>query len=150
VREIADRKQALVERMLAREGVSAFPGAVAWVRSLRQAGVRTAVVSSSANCGGVLRAAGIAGLFDRVVDGGDIARLGLDGKPAPDGFLEAARQLSVAPRRAVVVEDAVAGVVAGRAGEFGLVIGVSRGAGRDALHAAGAHLVVDDLQELAP
>jgi beta-phosphoglucomutase-like phosphatase (HAD superfamily) len=84
-----------------------------------------------------------------VIDGGDVARLGLNGKPAPDGFLEAARRLSVPPRRAVVVEDAVAGVAAGRAGEFGLVIGVARDGGGDALHAAGAHLVVDDLQELA-
>jgi alpha,alpha-trehalose phosphorylase len=149
VREIAERKQALVERLLAREGVAAFPGAVAWVRALRRDGRRTAVVSSSVNCRGVLRAAGIADLFDGVVDGGDVARLGLRGKPAPDGFLEAARQLGVRPRRAVVVEDAVAGVAAGRAGEFGLVIGVARGAERDALHAAGAHLVVDDLQELA-
>jgi alpha,alpha-trehalose phosphorylase len=149
VRAIAERKQALVERMLAREGVTAFPGAVAWVRALRRAGIRTAVVSSSANCGDVLSAAGIAELFDLTVDGGDVARLGLRGKPAPDGFLEAARQLAVPPRRAVVVEDAVAGVAAGRAGEFGLVIGVARDGGGDALHAAGAHLVVDDLQELA-
>jgi alpha,alpha-trehalose phosphorylase len=150
VHEIAERKQALVERMLARDGVTPFPGSVAWVLSLRRAGLRTAVVSSSANCGGVLRAAGIDGLFDTVVDGGDVARLGLRGKPAPDGFLTAARRLRVPPRRAAVVEDAVAGVAAGRAGGFGLVIGVERGAGRDALHAAGAHLVVDDLQELAP
>jgi alpha,alpha-trehalose phosphorylase len=150
VRTLADRKQALVERVLAREGVTPFPGSVAWVRALRRTGVRTAVVSSSANCTGVLRAARIDRLFDVVVDGGDVARLGLRGKPAPDGFLEAARQLGVPPRRAVVVEDAVAGVAAGRAGDFGIVIGVERGAGRDALHAAGAHLVVDDLQELAP
>jgi len=147
---IADRKQALVERALAEEGVEAFPGSVALVRRLRRAGVRTAVVSSSANCDDVLHAAGIAELFELTVDGGDVARLGLRGKPAPDGFLEAARQLGVPPRRAVVVEDAVAGVAAGRAGAFGIVIGVERGAGRDALHAAGAHLVVDDLQELAP
>jgi HAD superfamily hydrolase (TIGR01509 family) len=123
---------------------------VRYVHAVRDAGLRRAVVSSSTNCHDVLRAAGIDGLFDTVVDGGDVARLGLRGKPAPDGFLAAARRLRVPPRRAAVVEDAVAGVAAGRAGGFGLVIGVERGAGRDALHAAGAHLVVDDLQELAP
>jgi len=146
---IADRKQALVERALAEEGVEAFPGSVALVRRLRRAGVRTAVVSSSANCDDVLRAAGIAELFELTVDGGDVARLGLRGKPSPDGFLEAARRLDVAPRRAVVVEDALAGVAAGRAGDFGLVIGVARSATPDALRAAGAHVVVGDLGELA-
>ena len=146
---IADRKQALVERALAEEGVEAFPGSVALVRRLRRAGVRTAVVSSSANCDDVLRAAGIAELFELTVDGGDVALLGLRGKPSPDGFLEAARRLDVAPRRAVVVEDALAGVAAGRAGDFGLVIGVARSATPDALRAAGAHVVVGDLGELA-
>jgi alpha,alpha-trehalose phosphorylase len=129
--------------------VVAFPGSVAWVRELRRAGVRTAVVSASANCDDVLRAAGIAELFELTVDGHDVARLGLNGKPSPDGYLEAARRLDVAPRRAVVVEDAIAGVAAGRAGDFGLVIGVSRGAAPRALHAAGADVVVDDLAELA-
>ena len=146
---IADRKQALVERALAEDGVEAFPGSVALVRRLRRAGVRTAVVSSSANCDDVLHAAGIAELFELTVDGGDVARLGLRGKPSPDGFLEAARRLDVAPRRAVVVEDALAGVAAGRAGDFGLVIGVARSATPDALRAAGAHVVVGDLGELA-
>ena len=146
---IADRKQALVERALAEDGVEAFPGSVALVRRLRRAGVRTAVVSSSANCDDVLRAAGIAELFELTVDGGDVARLGLRGKPSPDGFLEAARRLDVAPRHAVVVEDAIAGVAAGRAGDFGLVIGVARSATPDALRAAGAHVVVGDLGELA-
>ena len=146
---IADRKQALVERALAEDGVEAFPGSVALVRRLRRAGVRTAVVSSSANCDDVLHAAGIAELFELTVDGGDVARLGLRGKPSPDGFLEAARRLDVAPRHAVVVEDAIAGVAAGRAGDFGLVIGVARSATPDALRAAGAHVVVGDLGELA-
>jgi alpha,alpha-trehalose phosphorylase len=150
VRALAERKQALVERALAADGVAPFPGSIAWVVHLRDAGLRTAVVSSSANCDEVLRAAGIAGLFELTVDGGDVARLGLRGKPAPDGFLAAARKLKVPPRRAVVVEDALAGVAAGRAGGFGLVIGVARGAERCALLHAGAHLVVDDLGELAP
>jgi alpha,alpha-trehalose phosphorylase len=147
---IADRKQALVERELAEGGVEAFPGSVGWVLHLRRAGVRTAVVSSSANCTDVLRAAGISTLFDLTVDGRDIVELGLRGKPAPDGFLEAARRLEVPPARAVVVEDALAGVAAGRAGEFGLVIGVARSAAHTDLRSAGADIVVDDLEELMP
>ena len=150
VRLIADRKQALVEVALTRGGVEAFDGSVRWVHHLRATGVCTAVVSSSTNADGVLWAAGISDLFELTVDGGDIARLGLAGKPAPDGFLEAARRLGVSPRRAVVVEDALAGVQAGRAGDFGLVIGVARGAAHGDLRSAGADVVVDDLGELAP
>jgi HAD superfamily hydrolase (TIGR01509 family) len=138
------------ERALTRDGVEAFQGSVEWVLYLRRSGVRTAVVSSSANASDVLRAAGIAGLFDLTVDGRDVATLGLRGKPAPDGFLEAARRLGVAPERAVVVEDALAGVAAGRDGDFGLVIGVARSAAHEDLRSAGADLVVDDLGELLP
>jgi alpha,alpha-trehalose phosphorylase len=146
--EIANAKQALVERALRRDWIGAFPGSVRWVQLLRRAGVSTAVVSSSTNCTDVLRAAGIAELFDVTVDGHDIATLGLCGKPAPDGFLEAAARLGVAPERAVVVEDAIAGAAAGRAGGFGLVIGVARGADREQLLGAGADVVVGDLAEL--
>jgi alpha,alpha-trehalose phosphorylase len=149
VQRVGAFKQALVERALAAGGVEAFPGSVRWVEHLRGAGVRTAVVSSSANCCAVLRAAGIADLFELTVDGGDARRLGLRGKPAPDGFLEAAARLGVAPKRTVVVEDALAGVAAGRAGDFGIVIGVARCAAPAALREAGAHVVVDDLGELA-
>jgi alpha,alpha-trehalose phosphorylase len=147
--EIGDRKQTLVERALARDGVEAFPGSERWVRELRASGVRTAVVSSSANAPQVLRAAGIDDAFDVVVDGAEVARLGLRGKPAPDGFLEASRRLGVPAHRAAVVEDALAGVAAGVAGGFRLVIGVARNVGRDALRTAGADVVVDDLGELA-
>ena len=148
VREIAARKQALIERMLADGGVDAFPGSVRWVEQLRARGVRTAVVSSSTNSRAVLGAAGIDGLFELTFDGRDAERLGLRGKPAPDGFLAAAALLGVEPRRAIVVEDALAGVAAGRAGAFGLVIGVARGAAPDELLAAGADMVVGDLEEL--
>ena len=117
---------------------------------LRGAGVRTAVVSSSANCHDVLRAAQIESLFELAVDGQDVVRLGLRGKPAPDGFLEAARRLAVTPDRAAVVEDSLAGVAAGRAGAFGLVIGVARTAAPDDLRSAGADIVVGDLGELLP
>jgi HAD superfamily hydrolase (TIGR01509 family) len=98
----------------------------------------------------VLRAAGIDVHFDVTVDGRDVDRLGLTGKPAPDGFLEAARRLAVAPADAVVVEDALAGVAAGRAGGFGLVIGVARSAAPAELRSAGADLIVADLAEMLP
>jgi alpha,alpha-trehalose phosphorylase len=150
VRAIGDRKQALVERTLADEGVDAFPGSVRWVEHLRDEGVRTAVVSSSTNCDDVLRSAGISGLFETTVGGRDLLRLDLDGKPAPDSYLEAALRLEVCPGRVVVVEDALAGVAAGRAGGFGLVVGVARGAEPDALRSAGADLVVEDLAEMLP
>ena len=138
VNGVANAKQALVERALRRDWIGAFPGSVRWVRLLRRAGVATAVVSSSTNCTDVLRAAGIDGLFDVTVDGRELATLGLRGKPAPDGFLAAAARLGVPPERAVVVEDALAGVAAGRAGGFGLVIGVARGAPRATPRTPGA------------
>ena len=147
-RRIGERKQALVERALSAGAVEAFAGSVRWVEQLRAGGMRTAVVSSSANSRAVLRSARIDGLFDLVVDGRDVKRLGLRGKPAPDGFLEAAARLLVRPGRAVVVEDALAGVAAGRAGGFGLVVGVARSAAPADLRAAGADIVVRDLAEL--
>jgi beta-phosphoglucomutase family hydrolase len=149
VQEIGDRKQALFEQALA-GGIDAYPGSVRWVEHLRGHGVHTAVVSSSKNADAVLRSAGISDLFELTVSGRDVAELGLRGKPAPDAFLEAAERLSVLPRNAIVVEDALAGVAAGRRGHFGLVIGVARGAARAELRAAGADVVVDDLQELVP
>jgi alpha,alpha-trehalose phosphorylase len=150
VREIGDRKQLLVEKTLEHDSVEAFPGSVRWVEHLRDEGLRTAVVSSSTNADEVLRSAGIDGLFETTVSGTDIADLDLNGKPAPDGFLEAARRLDVSPHRAVVVEDALAGVTAGRAGGFGLVVGVARHAEPEALRSAGADLVVEDLAEMLP
>ena len=150
VQAIGMRKQAQVERALTAGGIEAYPGSVRWVRDLRNAGIRTAVVSSSTNATAVLRAAGIRTHFDAIVDGRDIERLGLSGKPAPDGFLEAARRLAIAPARAIVVEDALAGVAAGSAGGFGLVIGVARSATPADLRAAGADAVVADLAEMLP
>ncbi len=150
VQTIAGRKQAHFERALDEAGVETFPGAVRWVRHLRALGLWTAVVSSSANTDRVLRAAEITPLFDLTIDAHDVRKLGLEGKPAPDGFLEAARRLNVQPSRAVVVEDALVGVTAGRAGKFGLVIGVTHGATPRELRAAGADVVVADLEELVP
>jgi beta-phosphoglucomutase family hydrolase len=148
VQAVANSKQELVAHELAAGNVEAFPGSVAWVRALHDDGLRTAVVSSSENCRAVLAAAGIDGLFDVVVDGTDARELSLPGKPAPDTVLEAARRLGVEPARAVVVEDALAGVESGRAGGFGLVIGVARTAAPEDLLAHGADVVVHDLAEL--
>ena len=128
--------------------VEAYPGSVALVRRVREQGIRTAVVSSSNNCRDVLQAAGIESLFDARVDGLISTEFHLPGKPAPDTFLKAAQMLGVSPARAVVVEDALAGVQSGRAGGFGLVIGVDRGGSREALRAHGADVVVTDLGEL--
>ncbi len=145
---LGNRKNELVVELIETEGVRAFPGSVRLVEDVRSRGIRTAVVSSSANCRAVLRSAGIDHLFDTQVDGIVAAELGLPGKPAPDTFLHAARSLKVAPQRAVVVEDALAGVEAGRAGGFGLVIGVDRLNQAQALRDHGADLVVADLGEL--
>jgi beta-phosphoglucomutase family hydrolase len=145
---LGNQKDALVKRAIAEGRVEAFPSSVRWVKQLRADGFALAVVSSSKNCGPVLKAAGIAELFDLRVDGETLVELGLRGKPAPDSFLKAAELLRVAPTRAVVVEDALAGVEAGRAGAFGLVLGVDREGQADALLAHGADLVVRDLAEL--
>ncbi|MFQ5876386.1 MAG: HAD family hydrolase [Acidobacteriota bacterium] len=147
---LGNRKNDLVREAIASGGVEVYDDSVAWVRRLRDAGIRTAVVSSSRNCEAILRAAGIAGLFDLRLDGEEAARRRLAGKPAPDTFLEAARRLGVEPRRAVVVEDAISGVRAGRAGGFGLVIGLARQGDAEALRRAGADLVVRELGELLP
>jgi HAD superfamily hydrolase (TIGR01509 family) len=125
-----------------------FNSTVALIRTLRAGGIKTAVVSSSKNCTEVLEAAGLTDLFDTRVDGVDLTHLKLQGKPAPDAFLEAAARLGVAPARALVVEDAIAGVQAGRNGKFGLVIGVAREGDHTALREGGADVVVDDLGEI--
>jgi alpha,alpha-trehalase len=145
---LGNRKNELIQEHLASGKVEVFESSVALVRRLRGAGVKTAVVSASKNCEAILKAAGIADLFEFRVDGVVASQLQLAGKPAPDTFLEAARQLGVEPERAVVVEDAVSGVQAGRAGGFGLVIGVDRKGDPEALRNNGADVVVTDLGEL--
>ena len=148
VHGLGNRKNDLVNEIIARDGVEVFDGSVALVRRLRADGVQTAVVSSSRNCLAVLNAAGITDLFDTRIDGEVAADLGLPGKPAPDTFLEAARRLGVEPPGAVVVEDALSGVEAGRDGGFGLVVGVDRAGQAEALREHGADIVVTDLAEL--
>lgn len=145
---LGNRKDQHVKEAIRQGGVEAYPASITWVHQLLDKGMKTAVVTSSRNCDEVLQAAGIADLFEAKVDGNVVADLGLRGKPAPDAFLRAAELLGVAPGRAVVVEDAVAGVEAGKAGKFGLVIGVDRGGHSEALRAHGADLVVKDLAEL--
>ena len=148
VRALGNLKDRYFLEHLEQHGVEPYEASIALVRKLRAQAIRTAVVSSSNNCAAVLDAVGIAQLFDTRVDGTDITRLELKGKPAPDAFLEAARRLGVEPARAVVVEDAVAGVEAGRAGGFGCVIGVDRSEHAPALRKAGADVVVSDLAQV--
>ncbi|WP_110180511.1 HAD family hydrolase [Nocardioides solisilvae] len=150
VRALGDRKNEAFNDVLARDGVEAYPGSVALLDHLRDADVPLAVVSSSRNAPAVVEAAGLADRFRTVVSGAVAAERGLPGKPAPDTFAYAAGLLGASAERAVVLEDAVSGVRAGAAGGFGLVVGVDRGAGREALADAGADLVVADLAELVP
>jgi HAD superfamily hydrolase (TIGR01509 family) len=140
----------MVKKAFDSEGIEAYEGSVALVRHLRERGIKTAVVSASSQCKAVLKAAGIADLFDARVDGVVIARLNLAGKPAPDTFLKAAEQLGVEPERAAVVEDAISGVQAGRDGGFGLIVGVDRKGDAEALRENGADIVVADLGEMLP
>jgi beta-phosphoglucomutase family hydrolase len=142
------RKNALVVRLIRREGVEVYEGSVRFVTAVREAGLQTAVVSSSTNCRDVLHVADIEDLFDLRVDGHTAEREHLGGKPAPDTFLFAARGLGVQPPEAAVFEDALAGVEAGRAGGFGWVVGVDRVGHADDLLAHGANVAVRDLSEL--
>jgi beta-phosphoglucomutase family hydrolase len=142
------RKDDMVKRTLKEDGVEVYEGSIALARRWRDEGFKMAVVSASKNCEAVLKAAGIEGLFELRVDGVVAAERKLAGKPRPDTFLEAAKELGVSPDRAVVVEDAISGVQAGRAGKFGLVIGVNRQDKADALRENGADLVVSDLAEI--
>jgi beta-phosphoglucomutase family hydrolase len=148
VHGIANRKNEIVLAMIHKDGVQPYAGSVRYVHAARDAGLPRAVVSSSANAHDVLAAAGIADLFDAVVDGVQAAREHLHGKPAPDTFLAGAKALGVEPAAAAVFEDALAGVQAGRAGDFGCVVGVDRVGQAQALREHGADLVVDDLAEL--
>ncbi|GGF36510.1 haloacid dehalogenase [Microbacterium sorbitolivorans] len=145
---VGNRKNGAFLAVLEREGIAPYPGSLALVIELQAAGIPVAIVSSSKNARPVLEAAGIIHRFPVIVDGVTAETKHLPSKPAPDVFLEGARELGVDPARTVVVEDAIAGVESGVAGGFGLVIGVDRGAGADALRAAGAHLIVNDLSEL--
>jgi beta-phosphoglucomutase family hydrolase len=148
VHGLSNKKNDLVLRMLREHGVEVYDGSVRYAQAVRDAGLRTAVVSSSANTAEVLDAAGISHLFDARIDGLVAAERHLAGKPAPDTFLAGAATLGVGPDGAAVFEDALAGVEAGRAGGFALVVGVDRVGQADELRRHGADVVVSDLSEL--
>jgi beta-phosphoglucomutase family hydrolase len=148
VNGLGNRKNVILLKLIREQGVEAYEGSARYVRAARDAGLRRAVVSSSANCRDVLVAAGIEDLFEVRIDGEVAAREHLRGKPAPDTFLAGARALGLEPSAAAVFEDALAGVAAGRAGNFGYVVGVDRVGQADALKAHGADIVVQDLAEL--
>ena len=144
---LGNRKNVIVLKMIREDGVQPYAGSVRYVSAARDAGLRRVVVSSSTNCRDVLAAAGIADLFEDVVDGHVAEREHLAGKPAPDTYLAGAAAVGAQPARAAVFEDALAGVEAGRAGGF-FVVGVDRVGQADALRAHGADRVVADLSEL--
>jgi len=148
VNGLGNRKNVLLLEMIRTQGVEPYEGSVRYVRAVRDAGLRRAVVSSSANAHDVLVAAGIDDLFEARIDGIVARREQLRGKPAPDTFLAGAKALGLTPAEAVVFEDALAGVEAGRAGRFGYVVGVDRVGQAEALKAHGADIVVEDLAEL--
>lgn len=145
---LGNRKNARVLTLIREKGVETYPGSISYARAARDAGLGCAVVSASANCREVLRAAGIEELFDVVVDGLVAAAERLRGKPDPDTFLAAAARLGVPAERSAIFEDSVAGVQAGHAGGFGYVVGVDRVGHAAELAAAGASIVVNDLSEL--
>jgi alpha,alpha-trehalose phosphorylase len=149
VEDLARRKDALFERRLREQGIETFASTLALIDALRASGVKIGVVTSSRHGREILKLAGIAARFDARLDGIDLDERGLKGKPDPDMFLMSAHLLGVQPGRALVFEDAVAGVQAGRRGGFGLVVGVDRGGNAAALARGGADVVVQDLAELA-
>jgi trehalose-phosphatase len=145
---LGNRKNLLFRQHLEREGVQVYDSTVRLIRELREDGFRVAIISASENCSAVLQAGGVQELFHAQVDGVMATELGLRGKPAPDVFFEAAQRLGVSPARSVVVEDALAGVEAGRRGGFALVIGVDRAGKPERLKEHGAQVVVSDLAEV--
>jgi len=145
---LGNRKNSYFQEHLTKHGVNVYESTVDLVRDLRAKGVKTAIFSASKNCEAVLRAANVAKFFDAKVDGVDAERLRLPGKPHPAVLLEAAKRLGVVPQRAVIVEDAIAGVQAGRDGHFGLVIGVNRSGETGVLKQNGADVEVSDLNEV--
>ena len=148
IRGLSNRKNDLVVEKIRTDGVQTYDGSVDYVRRVRAAGMKTAVVSSSANTRDVLACTQMTELFDAVVDGVVAKERGLPGKPAPDTFLEGARELGADAGHSAVFEDAQAGVAAGRAGRFGFVVGVDRVGQAEALRQGGADVVVNDLSEL--
>jgi beta-phosphoglucomutase family hydrolase len=145
---LGNRKNNAFNEVLKSEGVEAYPSTVKLLEQLKKDGVKIGVASSSKNAEGVLKAAGLMHFIQTRVDGVVSAELGLNGKPAPDIFVTAAKNLGVEPDKAIVVEDATSGVQAGKNGNFGLVLGLAREDNEEALKANGADIVVKDLEEI--
>jgi trehalose-phosphatase len=145
---LGNRKNELFRRRIRQQRVETYAAAAEFIRGLREKKIKTAVVSSSKNCADILKAAGLAGLFDARVDGNDLDKYGLKGKPDPDIFLEAAKRLEVHPERSVVFEDAISGVQGGKRGGFGCVIGVARKNNSSSLKKAGADAVIEDFSQI--
>jgi trehalose 6-phosphate phosphatase len=145
VNGLANRKDRYFNEALDRRGVDVFDGTVRFIRDARARGIHTAIVSSSRNCKAIVAKAGLTALFEARVDGIDALDLHLKGKPDPDTYLEAAKRLKTAADQSAIFEDAVAGVEAGQAGHFRLVVGIGHGAHGADLRAHGAGLVVADL-----
>jgi beta-phosphoglucomutase family hydrolase len=148
VQGVGNAKNEAFNELVRTNGVERYEGSVRYVNAVRAAGLRTAVVTSSANSDAVLAAADMTDLFDTTFDGNDLNKQKLLGKPAPDSYLAAARALGAQPAQAAVFDDAQAGVQAGRAGGFGRVVGVDRLGQTEALFAHGADIVVQDLEQL--
>ncbi|MFI7588267.1 beta-phosphoglucomutase family hydrolase [Spongisporangium articulatum] len=148
VNGLGNRKNDLVQQVIATEGVTVYPGSVRYLEAVHAAGLRVAVVSSSANTAQVLQVTGLDKYVEARVDAQAATAAGLAGKPAPDTFLEGALRLDVRPGEAAVFEDAIAGVQAGHAGHFAIVVGVDRVGHADALREHGADTVVTDLEQL--
>ncbi|TDJ64013.1 MAG: HAD family hydrolase [Proteobacteria bacterium] len=145
---LGNAKDAIFERLLHRDGPKLFHSTIALIHELKAAGVQTSIISSSKHCQEILQMAGVEDLFVTRIDGVNSEQLGLKGKPDADIFTKSAEMLGVPVSRSVVVEDAVSGVQAGRAGGFALVLGIDRGNNREALMANGADFVVNDLAEI--
>ncbi len=148
VHGLANRKNELLQRLIAEQGVETYPGSVRYLTAARNQGLRRAVVTASANAVTVLRSAGLSDIFEVRIDGVAAAERHLRGKPAPDTFLAAAADLGVPPAQACVFEDSVAGVQAAHDGGLGFVVGVDRVGHADDLLRHGASVVVADLAEL--
>ena len=147
---LGNKKDRYFDAQLREKGVVVYPSTGRFLSNAKAHGLKTALVSSSHHAHEILETTGLSPFFDVRIDGYEIDRLHLHGKPAPDSFLEAARRLGVPPPKGIVIEDALSGVQAGRAGGFGLVIGLNRRDQAEALKQHGADVVVADLAELSP
>jgi len=145
---LGNRKNELFHEQMKKKGVHVYDDTIDQIKKWKHKGLKIGVISASKNCKDILEVAGILDLFDTRVDGVIAEEQNLDGKPAPDVFIRAAKNLETQPENAVIVEDALAGIQAGKAGNFGFLIGIARNIDADSLYDAGADLVVQTLGDL--